>query len=465
MQADKGKRGFYITKRRCSVAAIFFILASFTFLLTGGGCGRATGSGEQQQPAVVELTALEHRDLHASVTVSGQVSAHAEVKVLAELPGRIEEVYVCLGDKVEKGGLLVRLDSRDQEVQLQQAEAALAAAGAQQAEARAGARSQDLAQARAGLMQAESAFTVASAELERMEALYGEGVVSLQQLEQVQMQYTAAKAGLETAQAMLEKLEAGPTEHTLQVLAAQVSQAQAGVAAAKRQYEKMFLRAPISGKVAAVMAHAGEMAGPGSPAVILVNDDPVYIDVLVDEEQIGYLSPGQEVSVAVPVLAERETLENSGADPTEPGGTGHGKGGEFREPGGLQGSIAEMSPAALAGSRSFQVRVKVPNPQGLLKHGMFARVTLQTRFLQDVPVVPATAVQQRDGRDYIFFCDEGVARAVEVKTGVQQGDMIQVEGELRPLPVIARAPRSLNDGDAVQKTGDVQQNKEAGEGR
>ncbi len=463
MQADKGKRGFYITKRRRSIAAIFLILVSFTLLLPGGGCRQTTGAGEEQQPAVVELAALEQRDLHESVTVSGQVSAYAEVKVLAELPGRIEEVHVCLGDKVEKGELLVRLDSRDQEVQLQQAEAALAAAGAQQAEARAGARPQDLVQARAGLMQAESAFSVASAELERMEALYEEGVVSLQQLEQVQMQHTAAQAGLETAQALLDKLQAGPTEHTLQVLAAQVSQAQAGVAAAKRQYEKMFLRAPISGKVAAVMAHAGEMAGSGSPAVVLVNDDPVYIDVLVDEEQIGYLSPGQEVFVAVPVLAGKGALENSEAGPADPEEAGPGESGA---PGSLQGVIAEMSPAALAGSRSFQVRVKVLNPQGFLKHGMFARVTLQTRFLQDVPVVPATAVQQRDGRDYIFFCEQGVARAVEVKTGVQQGDIIQVEGELRRLPVIARAPRSLNDGDAIQKMGDAQQaEEEVGEGR
>ena len=81
-----------------------------------------------------------------------------------------------------------------------------------------------------------------------MKVLYEEGIVSLQQLELVQTQHTAAQAGVETARAMLEKLEAGPTEHALQVLAAQVSQAQAGAAAARRQYEKMFLRAPINGK-------------------------------------------------------------------------------------------------------------------------------------------------------------------------------------------------------------------------
>lgn len=463
MQAEKGKRDFYRAKRRHYIAAIFLILASFMFLLSGGGCSQTSGLGEDEQPAVVELTALEQRDLHESVTVSGQVSAHAEVKVLAELPGRVEEVHVYLGDKVEKGELLVRLDSRDQEVQLQQAEAALAAASAQQAEAQAGARPQDLVQAQAGLMQAESAFTVASAELERMKALFEEGIVSLQQLEQVRMQHTAAQAGLETARAMLEKVEAGATEHTLQVLAAQVSQAQAGVAAARRQYEKMFIRAPISGKVAAVAAREGEMAGLGLPAVVLVDDDPVYIDLLVDEEQIGYLSPGQEVCVDVPVLVENGGMENSGTGRIDPAET---ETGELELPAGaecLQGIVAEMSPAALSGSRSFQVRVEVSNPQGLLRHGMFARVTLQTRFLKDVAVVPTTAVQQREGRDYIFFYDQGVARAVEVRTGVQQGDMVQVEGELRQLPVIARAPRSLSDGDAVQKPGNVQQAPKEGE--
>jgi RND family efflux transporter MFP subunit len=457
VQEQNGIGDFHRGKWRLFVAVIFFILTSFLLLLLGCGCKQSAGSEVEQQPAVVELTELEQRDIHESVTVSGQVSAHLEVKVLAELPGRIAEVHVCLGDKVEKGELLLRLDSRDQEVQLQQAEAALTAARAQQAEAQAGARSQDLAQGRAGLVQAESAYEAACAELERMKVLYEEGIVSLQQLELVQTQHTAAQAGVETARAMLEKLEAGPTEHALQVLAAQVSQAQAGAAAARRQYEKMFLRAPINGKVAAVIAREGEMAGMSSPVVILVNDDPVYIDIFVDEEQVGYLFVGQEVSVEVPALAENGAAADSGEDKKDSDAA--------KEQGCLQGVIAEVSPAALAGSRSFQVRVEVSNPQGLLKHGMFARVTLQTRLLEDVTVIPATAVQQRDGRDYIFFYEQGVARAVEVRTGVQQDSMVQVEGELRQLPVIARAPRSLNDGDAVQRLEDVQKAGEEGEAR
>lgn len=455
MQGQKDIRDFYGEKGRRFMAVTFFILISFLLLLLGCGCKQSAGSEAEQPPAVVELTALEKRDIHETVTVSGQVSAHLEVKLLAELPGRIAGVPVCLGDKVEKGDLLLQLDSRDQEVQLQQAEAALAAARAQQAEAQAGARSQDLAQARAGLMQAETAYETACAELERMEVLYAEGIISLQQLELARTQHAAAQAGAETARAMLEKLEVGPTEYTLQVLAAQVSQAQSGVAAARRQYEKMFIRAPISGKVAAVMAREGEMAGMGSPVVILVNDDPVYINIFVDEEQVGYLSPGQAVSVEVPALAENGT----GGDNRED------KEGEDREKeqGCFKGIIAEVGPAALAGNRSFQVRVEVSNPQGLLKHGMFARVTLQTRLLEDVPVVSATAVQQRDGRDYIFFYEQGVARAVEVRTGVQQDSLVQVEGKLRQLPVIARAPRSLNDGDSVQRLEDVQQAGEEGE--
>jgi multidrug resistance efflux pump len=430
--------------RPLALTVTSFIL--WPLLLLGGGCGNSLPATVEQKPAVVEITPLERRDIYESLTVSGQVSACSEIKVLVELPGRVEEINVSLGDKVEKGDLLVKLDSRDQEVQLQQAGAALAAARAQLAEALAGARPQDLTQARAGLMQAESAYETAKTELERMEVLYREGIISLQQLEMARTQYTAAEAGMQTARAIVEKMEEGVSEHTLQALRAQVQQAEAGTAAARRQYERMFLKAPISGKVAMVMVREGEMAGTGSPAVFLVDDDPVYIDVFVDEMQVGYLAPGQEVRVEVPAAVAYNHGEGVSGDS-------------------LGGIISGVSPASLSGSRSFQVRVNVPNSQGDLKHGMFARATLNTRFWEDAIMVPATAVQQREGRDYIFFYDSGIARAAEIKTGVQQEGMIQVEGELFQLPVIIRAPRSLSDGDTVQTPQDIKDSMEAGEAR
>lgn len=440
VQGGKTTRGFIKEKWRLWSTVTYFISIALFLLALGPGCGNSAPATVERRPAVVELTELERRDIYEAVTVSGQVSASSEVKVLVELPGRVEEINVSLGDKVEKGDLLAKLDSRDQEVQLQQARAALAAAGAQLAEAQAGARPQDLTQAQATLMQAESAHQTAAAELERMEVLYREGIISLQQLEMARAQQTAASAGLQTARAVVEKLEQGASQHTLQALRAQVQQAEAGTAAATRQYERMFLRAPISGNVAMVMVREGEMTGPGSPVVILVDDDPVYIDIFVDEMQVGFLVPGQVARVEVPAAVAYNHSEGVPGD-------------------NLEGIISGVSPASLVGSRSFQVRVNVPNPQGYLKHGMFARVTLNTRFRADAVMVPATAVQQREGRDYIFFYDNGRARAVEVKTGAQQEGMIQVEGELYQLPVIVRAPRSLNDGDAVQ---DLQ---EAGEAR
>ena len=412
-------------------AAVFMFLC---LLLLGWSTGCSSPPAAEEMEAItVELTSLEQREIHETIKVSGQASAHRQVSVAVELPGRVEEVMVKLGDLVAAGDLLLRLESRDQQVQLLQAQAGLAGAQAQYAEARAGTRSEDLAQGQAAVRQAESAYTVAKNNRERMEILEGEGIISLQELEMAISQYETAVAGLQSAEATLQKMEQGPSSYTLQALQAQVKQAEAAVSAAQRQYERMFIRAPIRGKVAAVLLHGGELAAAGSPAVMLVDDDPIYIDIYVDEAQVGYLAPGDGVLVEVPAAT-------AGQQAGDAGNGGHA----------FRGTIREASPAALAGSRSFQLRVELPNEAGLIKHGMFARVILQTRYWENAVVVPASAVQQRDGRDYIFFYYDGYARAVEVKTGEQVEEMVQVEGDLPSLPLIARAPRSLNDGDAVR---------------
>ncbi len=411
----------------------FLLLACGAWI--GAGCSSPTPETEKTAP-VVELASLEQREIYETIALSGQVSAHREVSVPVELPGRVAEVLVKMGEEVQAGDLLVRLEGKDQEVQLLQAEAALAAARAQLGEARAGARPQDLAQAEAGLRQAESGYETAARQRERMEALYAEGIVSLQELELARSQYANAAAALEAARAALQKLEAGPTPYTLQALEAQVAQAEAALLAARRQYEKTFICTPISGKVAAVLLRAGELAGAGTPAVVVVDDDPLYLDVFVDEKDVGLIRAGDEAQVEVPA---------AGAAPFP----GAGKGGGGAGAGFFPGVVREVSPAALAGSRSFQVRVELPNKDGLIKHGMFARVVLRTRRWEGAFIVPATAVQQRDGRDYIFFYDDGYARAVEVTTGQQLEGMIQVFGDFPAMPVIVRAPRSLNDSDPV----------------
>ena len=411
-------------------AAVFIFLFP---LLLGGDIGCSSSPVAEKEAVTVELTSLEQRGIYETINVSGQASAHRQVSVAVELPGRVEEVMVKLGDTVKTGELLVKLESRDQQLQLLQAQAALTGAHVQYAEAQAGTRAEELDQGREALREAERAYDLAKKNREQMEVLQVGGIISKQDLEMVFSQYENAAAGLEATRAALQIMEQGPGNYTLQALQAQVKQAEAAFSAAQRQYEKMFISAPVCGKVAAVMLRGGELVGSGSPAVILVDDDPIYLDIYVDESQVGYLEPGDEVLVEVPAAM-------AGLQAGKTGNTEHMFG----------GTIREISPAALAGNRSFQLRVELPNEEGLIKHGMFARVVLQTRYWENAVVVPTAAVQQRDGRDYIFFYDEGHARAVEVKTGEQTEGMVQVEGELPALPIIVRAPRSLNDGDAVK---------------
>lgn len=96
------------------VAVFIFLLLLFYW---GAGCSPQPEE-EGREAVMVELTSLEQRGIQETANMSGQVIAHRQVSVAVELPGRVEEVAVKLGDTVEAGDLLVKLESRDQQVQL-----------------------------------------------------------------------------------------------------------------------------------------------------------------------------------------------------------------------------------------------------------------------------------------------------------------------------------------------------------
>jgi multidrug resistance efflux pump len=409
-----------LLRKTLTLAATLLIILLLSIL---SGCRSRTTQTTLPEERVVEVVEIVKMDVFQTITLSSQIIARLEVRVLAELPGRVSEVNVKLGDEVTKGDTIVVLDSSDYSIQLKQSQAALSAAKAQLAEAQAGARPQDRAQAQAALNQAESSYSAAKNNLERMEILYSEGMIALRELEMAQTQYASAKAGYQSAKATFEKIQEGATANTLQMLRAQVSQAEAGYSLVRRQIEKMNIKAPIDGKIAAVLVREGELTGAGNPAVIVVDDNPVVIDLFVDEGFISYLEVGQRVTIEVPSASAMGIFD---------------------------GYIVQKSPAALQGGRTFQVKVEAPNDEGLLKQGMFARVTLETKLWEDSIMVPTTAVQQRDGREYIFLYDSGVARMIEVKSGKKQSGLVQVFGDIDgSLPVIIRAPRRLNNGESV----------------
>ncbi len=187
------------------------------------------------------------------------------------------EVPVQAGHKVEKGQLLARLAFHDQSLQVEQAKAAVRTVQAQLAEANIGARPQDVEQMKQSLEGARISYEQAEKALERHEILYSHGYIPLMQLEDIQTQKELAWTRYESASAALSVAQEGARQETITMLEAQVEQAQAALKLAENNYNKTYLRAPVSGTIASVHLEVGEMASPSASAVVLVETDTVVL--------------------------------------------------------------------------------------------------------------------------------------------------------------------------------------------
>ncbi|HMC77437.1 MAG TPA: HlyD family efflux transporter periplasmic adaptor subunit [Vicinamibacterales bacterium] len=295
---------------------------------------------------------------------TGYVEA-TEVRVAAEVGGRLVEVKVAEGDRVSAGDVIARIDTADTDLALRRAGADREQAQAQLALVRAGARPEDVRQAAAQVQSAQSDVKAAQAELdaavadlERFENLLRANAGSLKQRDDARTRRDVAAARVrgaqERAQAAAEtlaRLRAGARPQEVDVARARVSASDAQIAALEKSVADAVVKAPVSGIVTSKLLDAGEMAAPRAPVVVITDLDHAWANLYVDERLVPQLKIGQAATLV-----------------TDAGQR-------------LAGTITFISPKAeftprnvqTADERSklvYRVKVTVDNRDGVLKPGM-----------------------------------------------------------------------------------------------
>ncbi len=116
----------------------------------------------------------------------------------------------------------------------------------------------------------------------------------------------------------------------------------------------------------------------------------------------------------------------------------------------VEGRVTRISPDVDQRSRAFSIEAEVPNPDGTLKPGTFARVNVVTDRIDKTLAVPIGAVQTRYGRSVVFVVRNGTVTASEVKLGDRLGPRIEItEGIEAGATIVADAVEGLTDGQAV----------------
>jgi HlyD family secretion protein len=430
-------------RRAVIIAAILVAsgVVGYWFLQQGAGNRGATTEN-------LETVTVERGDIEATVDATGSVEPEAQVTLSFRTGGILRSLAVSEGDEVAEGDVLAELDEAELKVGVTQARLALASAEASQAKLVLGADADDIQAARDNLESAQAALakmqagpsadeiTVAKADLRRAEIalqeaqeLYDQyawvgGIgalpqsVNLQQAtinyEQAQAAYniamqgptesqlSAAEAAVAQARSQLNSLLNGASDEDLTIAQVAVDQARASLELAELQLEGAKIAAPFAGTVASVGAESNEQVAPGTPMIVLIDPSDFYVDVFIDEIDIGQVAVGQEARVDLDAFPDDE----------------------------LQGHVDFISPAATEnlGAVSYSVRVDFEPTTVPLRAGMTANITIVTRRRENVLLVPSRAISvDRDtGQLYVERLANGEIERVEIEIGIQDSTHAEV---------------------------------------
>lgn len=340
---------------RCAATAIAAV---------GAGCGpgsppvAVSAPGEmsvaeaQVSPALVEVATMPVRvgSILEPVSAPGSLMARRESRIGAEVRGRIQEIFVEEGDRVEAGAPLFQIDPAPYEVALRQAEAGL-----------------DLARSERRQLEAD---------LERAEELHREKVVAVDELGRMQTQVAVARA--------------------------RQRQAAEGVALARHNLEQTHVSAPYGGSVARRLVDEGTTAlvQPQTIVVVIQETAELMAEANIPESQLAVVRVGDSARVHVEGLAQA-----------------------------IETTVAAVGDTIEPDTRTYRVKMLVPNAEHRLKAGIFARIEILPRAKTRVLLVPREAVRTEGGRTRVLVVRDGRAVPVAVRLGlVSESDAEVLDG-------------------------------------
>lgn len=247
----------------------------------------------------------------------------------------------------------------------------------------------------------------------------------------IQAQYEAAKTGYELAEDTFNRFESLHADSIISTqdynsARAQRDQARAQLNQVEKQLQDSKIEAPFSGRIEERFISTGELINPGMPVVRLVNTDLIRVISGVPERYSGEITEGSKVQL------------NFG-----------GLNGETRE-----STVTYASNVLDPETRTYAIEVEMRNSEQLIKPDMVVDLLLERRTLENVIIIPRTAVLRNEDGQSVYIASEQdgekVARLVNVETGSAGGALIQIVNGLSDGDeLVVNGVRNLSEGDVL----------------
>ncbi len=390
--------------------------------------------------SISQLTVpVQAKDITARITASGEVQAVKELNLNPKTAGRLEALLVQRGDRVRKGQVVARMETRELQADRAQAQAEVARAQANLSLLRAGSRPEAIGQAEASVTQAKAQTAAAQTRLDlalqrsqRNQALSAEGAISRDRLDEVLNEERSARANVAQAQAgynnlvqQLNQQRNGSRIQEIQQAAAQVASAQASLDRIGIQLEDAVIVAPFDGVITQTGAEVGAFVAPTSFASS--TSSATYVANLASDLEVKAKVP--EVDIAQIKLGQTVEIR-AGAYPDQS----------------FKGTVQRISPkaeedASQRGVVTFAVWVGLDSGKDLLRSGM-KDIDL-TFFGKPIPqalIVPTVAIVTDKGQTGVLVPDaqnkprfqlvtvgSTIGNETQILSGIQAGNQVFVE--------------------------------------
>ena len=463
---------------------------------------------KKQMVKTVEIVKAKNGDIAMMLDSTGTIAPDTLVTVVSQVEGELMLFPFKEGDNVKKGQILAQIDTEDIQAQIKQAEADLGYAMARLKAISAGARPQEIGQAEAQVRQMQASMDAAQKdlkhtkelylgpipqqqldssegkyksalaqlesvkvklnnaekELKRTRQLFDLGAVAEENVEQAETNYNALLAQLQAVQAEVESsnanlkntkelydleaiprqmidsaeakffvatsqlqsaqeklnlLKAGPIPEDIEVAKTQVKQAEAKLDYMKVKLHYYTIKAPINGIVTERFVEQGDVVS--SKQKLLTIADVSHILVMSSISELDISKVKRDMIVSVSVDAYPQTRFN--------------------------GNVTRIYPITESKARSVPIEIRLPNPDGKLLPGMFARATFIVDKHKNAILLPNDAIVTKEGETTAFVVKDSQIHITQIQTGIKQGNIVEItNGIVSGDKVVINGQSELKNG-------------------
>ncbi|HVR87144.1 MAG TPA: efflux RND transporter periplasmic adaptor subunit [Planctomycetota bacterium] len=342
----------------------------------------------------------------------------AAARVASPVAGILSEILCSQGQFVEKGSPLVQLDERSARAEEEKALAAVGSAKASLARLKAFPRPEQIKVAEMQVERARRGAEYARKKNGRIVQLLADQLASEKALQEAELELITAENDQAIAQKQLLLLQSSPAPEEVAEAEGKVQEAEKAWAAAQTQRSLLRILSPVAGTVLRLKSNPGEAVDLATVLVEIANLDRLVVEATVPASALAMLAVGMDVEIGA-----------GGEAPQIPP----------RTP--VHGKVVLVGLDADRKTDAGLVRVSVPPKSGFAL-GQFVRVRIVSEEHQSRLLVPRqSVVQNPEGKSVIvgFLGEKAIMK--EVRVGLKEGDLIEIEGD------------EVDEGDAIVTQG------------